>query len=142
MEKTINCAECNVEYSYTPNPNYPDKRKYCANCSEKKKAEFEHRGSAEAQEDTHEDEKPEVVKLNVRNDGPPKLVKDNGVKKESGEYQSTVYNRTVAPNSYEVGSAGNRFKLYFETAEDLKEKMQELRDAGLMDIPDDIVTGE
>ena len=41
--KTINCAECNVEYSYEPNPNYPDKRKYCANCSEKKKASWDER---------------------------------------------------------------------------------------------------
>ena len=35
--KTINCAECNVEYTYEPVVGYPDKRKYCANCSEKKK---------------------------------------------------------------------------------------------------------
>ena len=39
--KTINCAECNVEYRYEPNPKYPDKRKYCANCSEKKKATWD-----------------------------------------------------------------------------------------------------
>ena len=38
--KTINCAECNVVYEYEPNPKYPDKRKYCANCSEKKKASW------------------------------------------------------------------------------------------------------
>ena len=49
--KTINCAECNVEYSYEPNPNYPDKRKYCANCSEKKKVSWDQRSSPEAQED-------------------------------------------------------------------------------------------
>ena len=39
--KTIICAECNVIYAYEPNPNYPDKRKYCANCSEKKKATWD-----------------------------------------------------------------------------------------------------
>ena len=39
--KTINCAECKIEYSYEPPTKYPDKRKYCANCSEKKKASFE-----------------------------------------------------------------------------------------------------
>ena len=39
--KTIICAECNNEYSYEPNPNYPDKRKYCANCSEKRKAAWD-----------------------------------------------------------------------------------------------------
>ena len=39
--KTIICAECNTQYNYEPNPNYPDKRKYCANCSEKKKATWD-----------------------------------------------------------------------------------------------------
>ena len=38
--KTIDCAECNVEYTYEPPKGYPDKRKYCANCSEKKQASF------------------------------------------------------------------------------------------------------
>ena len=40
--KTINCAECEIEYSYEPPVGYPDKRKYCANCSEKNKASFKH----------------------------------------------------------------------------------------------------
>lgn len=57
MEKTINCAECEVKYTYTPNPNYPDKRKYCANCSEKKKAEWA--------QTTNGDAKPEIVKFNI-----------------------------------------------------------------------------
>ncbi len=42
--KTINCAECNIEYTYEPAKGYPDKRKYCANCSEKKKVTWEDRG--------------------------------------------------------------------------------------------------
>ena len=58
-----------------------------------------------------------------------------GVKAETGTFQSTVWNHSVAANSYEVGTAVNRFKLYFETPADLKTKMQELRDAGLMDLP-------
>lgn len=37
-QKTINCAECNVEYSYDEKAGYP--RKYCANCSQKKKDSF------------------------------------------------------------------------------------------------------
>ena len=41
MEKTIVCAECNVNYAYTPNPDYPDKRKYCALCSAKKQEQWE-----------------------------------------------------------------------------------------------------
>lgn len=42
--KTINCADCNVEYTYEPAKGYPDKRKYCANCSEKKKLTWEAKG--------------------------------------------------------------------------------------------------
>lgn len=34
--KTINCAECNVEVTYEEKEGFP--RKYCFNCSEKKKA--------------------------------------------------------------------------------------------------------
>ena len=41
--KTINCADCNVVYEYEPAKGYPDKRKYCANCSEKKKQSWEGR---------------------------------------------------------------------------------------------------
>lgn len=37
-EKTIKCAECNVEFTYEENPKYP--RKYCLNCSAKKKKEY------------------------------------------------------------------------------------------------------
>ena len=44
MTKTINCAECHVEYTYEPPKGHPDQRKYCANCSEKKKASWEDRG--------------------------------------------------------------------------------------------------
>ncbi len=37
-EKKIDCAECKVEFTFEENPKYP--RKYCLNCSAKKKAEF------------------------------------------------------------------------------------------------------
>ena len=37
-QKTINCAECNVEFTFEENPKYP--RKYCLNCSAKKKKEW------------------------------------------------------------------------------------------------------
>ena len=47
MEKTIVCAECNVNYTYTPNPDYPDKRKYCALCSAKKQDAWEKKGEIE-----------------------------------------------------------------------------------------------
>ena len=39
--KTINCAFCNVEYSYEPPQGHPDQRKYCDACSAEKKASYE-----------------------------------------------------------------------------------------------------
>ncbi len=35
------------------------------------------------------------------------------------------------PNTYEFGKAGNRFKLHFNTPEDLKKQMDELEKMGL-----------
>ena len=45
-EKTINCAECNVEFTFEENPKYP--RKYCLNCSALKKKEFKGMSKTEA----------------------------------------------------------------------------------------------
>lgn len=42
-------------------------------------------------------------------------------------------NRTERPNSYEFGKAGNRFKLYFEDAEDLDKQMKALKKLGLIE---------
>jgi len=38
--------------------------------------------------------------------------------------------RTIVekPNSYEFGKAGNRFKLYFNTPQELKDMMDKLQD--------------
>ena len=136
MEKTINCGECGKEFTFEENPRFP--RKYCIVCSAKKKADFNKGWTGE-----NGDAKPEVVKIPDQNTGEKNYTKkDNGVKKENGEYQSTVYKRTVAANSYEVGKAGNRFKLYFETPQELKDKINELKEAGFWDVPEDIITGE
>ena len=39
MEKTINCLDCGQPYTYDEKAGYP--RKYCQNCSVKRKAKFE-----------------------------------------------------------------------------------------------------
>ncbi|KKM99923.1 hypothetical protein LCGC14_1143030 [marine sediment metagenome] len=54
------------------------------------------------------------------------------IAKETGVFQSTVWNHTVAPNSYEVGKVGDRFKLYFETPEELQAKIADLKRMGFM----------
>ena len=38
--------------------------------------------------------------------------------------------KTEKANSYEFGSAGNRFKLYFDTAEELVALVKNLRNSG------------
>lgn len=42
-----------------------------------------------------------------------------------------VLNKTEKPNSYEFGKAGNRFKLYFENAEDLQKQITKLKERGI-----------
>ena len=111
------CEECKAEYEYEYNPKYP--RKYCPECSAKKKQAYE-------------DNKPvEVVKpgepVKVHQEAPKEI------KAPTGEYQSLVYNKTLSANSYEVGKSGSRFKIYFESVKELQEKMAELKTAGLME---------
>ena len=42
-----------------------------------------------------------------------------------------IINKTERANSYEFGKAGNRHKVYYEDAEDLKIKLKGLVEAGL-----------
>ena len=116
-------CECGVVFEYEPSKRFEDKRKYCDTCRNRKAAEWD----AKQNQRVDSNGQP-VPQKPIVNDEKP-------LKAENGEYQSTIYKRTVAPNSYEVGTVGNRFKLYFETPAELKAKMQELRDAGLMDLP-------
>ena len=128
-------CECGDEFTYEPVVGYPDKRKYCPPCKVRKKAEWDNKQQYQASADTQPGAQPVPVNPKLVKVPFGKPIQTPDVKAENGEYQSTVYNRTVSANSYEVGTAGNRFKLYFETPADLKAKMQELRDAGLMDLP-------
>lgn len=117
-------CECGATFGYEPNPNYPDKRKYCDKCSAEKKASYEARQY-----------KPDNLAKELV-DFDKKVAKHLGVKEiadETGTFQSTVWNHSVAANSYEIGSAGNRFKLYFETVDELKIKINELKMARLLD---------
>ena len=60
--KTINCAECQVEFTYEENPRFP--RKYCLNCSARKKASFQANQAPGAEPPgIKEDAKPEVEKI-------------------------------------------------------------------------------
>ena len=120
-------CECGVVFEYEPPKNFADNRKYCDKCRDRKKAEYE----ARMNPSNPIPATPQPVNAPVQK----VPATGNEVVPETGNFQSTVWNHTVAANSYEVGTAGNRFKLYFETPAELKAKMQELRDAGLMDLP-------
>ena len=45
--------------------------------------------------------------------------------------EQIIINKTYRANSYEFGKAGNRFKLYFEDAQDLKTQIDNLIQQGL-----------
>jgi len=45
--------------------------------------------------------------------------------------EQIVINKTEKPNSFEMGKAGNRFKIYFDTAAGLKTQVEELKALGL-----------
>ncbi len=105
MEKTINCAECGMKYTYEPNPNYPDKRKYCANCSEKKKAQWaETTNGVDKAIDILMDEKPEIVKIDSKSETKgngfhltPEQCRSNALKSaiDWGKFSETIGDATV-----------------------------------------------
>lgn len=53
--------------------------------------------------------------------------------RETGVETQIHIHRNEKANSYEFGKAGDRFKIYFEGAEDLVAKMGELRKSGFLD---------
>jgi len=46
--------------------------------------------------------------------------------------EQTIINKTERPNSYEVGKAGGRFKLYFEDSKDLDDQVKSLKALGYL----------
>lgn len=44
----------------------------------------------------------------------------------------TIVNKTERANSFETGKAGERFKLYFEDAQDLAKQIKDLKELGFM----------
>ena len=45
--------------------------------------------------------------------------------------EQTIINKTEKPNSFEFGKAGNRFKIYFDTVDDLEIQIDNLIRQGL-----------
>ena len=51
---------------------------------------------------------------------------------------SVVVARTEKPHSYEFGKAGARHKIYYSTIEDLREMYNSLKEAGFIQLEDEI----
>jgi len=45
--------------------------------------------------------------------------------------EQIIINKADKPSSYEFGKAGNRFKIYFNTPEELKVEIEKLKTIGL-----------
>ena len=102
-EKTINCENCSVEFTFEENPKYP--RKYCLNCSAKKKKQY-------AEKDT--------VSKTVDEFGAPverimeKLTDDKKPSKPTNGKEYHLSPEQVRSNALscaiEVGKKGNEFE--------------------------------
>ena len=118
MQKGI-CEECKKEYDYEYNPKYP--RKYCPECSAKKKAQYENKQLPE--------QKPELI-----NGTETRLVKQEEVNPQVQESKhDIVISRTEKPHSYEFGKAGARHKIYYGNVKELHDQIRMLKAEGLIE---------
>ena len=99
------CLDCKKEFEYTPPVGYEDKRKYCDSCSKARKDAWAAKKTA-----------------------PSAPIEQN----QTSEH-TVVLNRTEKPHSYEFGKATARHKIYYGNIEDLKEHLEALRIAMLID---------
>lgn len=104
------CAECKKEFDYVLKSGFP--RKYCDECSAKKKAEWE----AKKQGTT-----PEKV---AQSPSMGQIAVTEGISEVKHEFQS----------EYEFGPAGNRHKIKYRTIEELKQRMKELENEGYLEV--------
>ena len=54
--------------------------------------------------------------------------------------ETTVINKTDKPNSYEIGRAGKRCKIYYNDTTELAEHIERLKTMGLLDVEDLVET--
>ena len=102
------CESCGVVFQYDENPQFP--RKYCPNCSEKKKAEYKATKGQKAQP---------VAQIQPNN---AVIGVTEGISVIQHEFKNTT----------EFGPANNRHKVYWKTIEELKERMKELEEQGFL----------
>jgi hypothetical protein len=110
------CEMCKKVFEYNPPLNFPDKRKYCDDCSAKKAASYA-ASKLVPTEAPKAQEKQELTPLQAFN-----------ISKHD-----VVVTRTDKPHSYEFGKAGARHKIYYNDIRELKEHIDALKEAGLTD---------
>jgi len=103
------CEECKKVFEYEPPVGFPDKRKYCDECSKRRKAEYEAKKSGKVAETS--------PKTQIQ--GIPESRHD------------VVIQRTEKPHSFEFGRPSSRHKIYYGDVEELKKQIEMLKTAGL-----------
>jgi len=111
---TAICQECNKQFDYDLKPGFP--RKYCFACSKIRKAAYENKDSGEGM--------PANPQKTAQNQSMGQIATTQGISRVEHEFQS----------SYEFGPAGNRHTIKYRNMDELKAKIKELQDAGLMEV--------
>ena len=106
MIQTMNCLDCGQSFQFEPNPAFP--RKYCDACSKQRKLNW---NAKKTQAVAQTAQSPQI---------------------QPQEPVSNVFHHNVSPNSYEFGPAQNRHKVYYGDVNELKAKIDALREAGLI----------
>lgn len=115
------CEDCGNVFDYEPNPNFPDKRKYCDSCSLERKAKWNAK-----QGQTKITAQPKAINQAPKVD----------VKTIIDMVHGVILNKTEKPHSYEFGKAGARHKIYYSKVQELLDHIQELTAVGLIDASD------
>ena len=102
MKKKI-CEECQEVFEYEPNPNFPDKRKYCNKCSAMKKQAYE-----------------------AGKNNPKPILPAEAVDQTEGISEV----RHIFPDTLEFGPAGNRISIKAFTPAEMQKKLAEYQKEG------------
>jgi len=117
-----NCADCGVLFEYEPNPNFPDKRKYCDECSATRKANWE---AKQGKPKPSAPITPKSIAVEAVK------AKEQAPREYHCSHHDIVISRTEKPHSYEFGSAGNRHKIYYAEVAELLAQIEALKECGL-----------
>lgn len=104
------CPDCGKAFSYDPNPNFPDKRKYCDSCGKSRKSAWE----------------------NAKNNPPQNPAFSVNPIPFPVSKHDVIIQRVEKPHSLEIGKAGNRHKIYYNDIPELENHLNLLRTAGLL----------